>query len=391
MSPEQACRPDAAARRMQPGLDQRTAGLDPAGQVLLTDLALGAQRDHRRLRVVAVAGLDRRLQLAQLFDVHGRAPRFRQPPAVAAAGPCGNSANSRSRRRARAMPSRGRGRGRGTERSSRIAPGLTAQHDDPVGQEQRLVEIVGDEKHGRAVALPQADQLLLQRLAGQGVERAERLVQQEHGRTGHQRAGEGGALRHAAGQRLGQRLGEAARGPTRAISAAARRSRSVRGRWRGRPNATLSMTSSHGIRRGSWNTMPTLGEGPVERCAVQEMRPWLGASSPATRRRSVLLPQPLAPTTARISPSATLQGDLAQGLVAVGEALADPLELEHDASLLRREAVLPPHQPAGQEDDQRIGEPCPGSRTGRAHPGSARRCRPSARRAGDSRDPPRHP
>ena len=61
-----------------------------------------------------------------------------------------------------------------------MRPGPTAQHDHSVGQEQRLVEIVGDQEHGRPVPLPECDQLLLQRLAGQGVERAERLVQQQH-------------------------------------------------------------------------------------------------------------------------------------------------------------------------------------------------------------------
>ena len=48
---------------------------------------------------------------------------------------------------------------------------MAAQHDHAIGQEQRLVEIVGDQEHGRPVALPQAEQLLLQRLAGQRVER----------------------------------------------------------------------------------------------------------------------------------------------------------------------------------------------------------------------------
>ena len=52
------------------------------------------------------------------------------------------------------------------------------------------------------------------------------------------------------------------------------------GRWRGRPNATLSLTLSHGISRGSWNTMPTLGEGPVKGVPSNEMRPWVGGVEP---------------------------------------------------------------------------------------------------------------
>ena len=40
----------AAGGRVQPGLDQRPAGLDLAGEAFAGELALGAQRDHRALR-----------------------------------------------------------------------------------------------------------------------------------------------------------------------------------------------------------------------------------------------------------------------------------------------------------------------------------------------------
>ena len=138
--------------------------------------------------------------------------------------------SSRSRRRASATPSRGRGRGSGTGRSRRMRPGLAAQHDHAVGEEQRLVEIVGDQEHGRAGrAAHEAEQLLLQRLPGQRVERAERLVQQQHGRAGDQGAGEGRALRHAAGQRLRAGHRRSRRGRPARASPAASRSRSARG------------------------------------------------------------------------------------------------------------------------------------------------------------------
>ena len=45
---------------------------------------------------------------------------------------------------------------------------------------------------------------------GLGVERAERLVEQQHVGLGGERPGDGHALAHAAGQLAGQRVGELA-------------------------------------------------------------------------------------------------------------------------------------------------------------------------------------
>src|SRR2546428_10612485 len=50
-----------------------------------------------------------------------------------------------------------------------------AEDDDAVAQIDRLVDIVRDEEDRLARALPDAGQLLLHRLAGLRVERAERL------------------------------------------------------------------------------------------------------------------------------------------------------------------------------------------------------------------------
>ncbi|MOA00359.1 hypothetical protein D3C78_1197170 [compost metagenome] len=59
------------------------------------------------------------------------------------------------------------------------------------------------------MALGQLQQQVLQLHAGEGVHRAERLVEQQHLRARVQAAGDGHALRHAAGQLLGQGVGEA--------------------------------------------------------------------------------------------------------------------------------------------------------------------------------------
>ena len=54
-----------------------------------------------------------------------------------------------------------------------------AEHDDPVGQEDRLVDTVRDEHHRLAVDLEKLEQLDLHQLADLRVERAERLVHEK--------------------------------------------------------------------------------------------------------------------------------------------------------------------------------------------------------------------
>src|SRR5262245_11943298 len=68
--------PAAAGAWMQASLDQCPAGVHAAGDAL-ADAPLGAQGDERRLRVGAVALLDRSLEGLQLFCVHGIAAEER--------------------------------------------------------------------------------------------------------------------------------------------------------------------------------------------------------------------------------------------------------------------------------------------------------------------------
>ena len=74
------------------------------------------------------------------------------------------------------------------------------QQHDPVGQEHRLADRMGDEQDGLARLHPDALQLQIHLVARHGVERAERLVhQQDFGIVG-ERAGDRRALPHAARQ-----------------------------------------------------------------------------------------------------------------------------------------------------------------------------------------------
>ena len=115
-------------------------------------------------------------------------------------------------------------------------------HGDAVGHGERLVLVVGDQHEGDADRLLQAAQLDLHLLAQLLVERRQRLVEQQHLRPHHQRAGQRDALALAAGQlvraalaepgqrHLRQRLLDAAPFLRRAepAAASARRRRSAR-------------------------------------------------------------------------------------------------------------------------------------------------------------------
>jgi hypothetical protein len=77
-------------------------------------------------------------------------------------------------------------------------------HDrDPVGHGQRLTLVMGDVDEGDPHLVLDALELYLHLLAELQVQRAQRLVQEQHPRIHHQRAGERDALLLAAGEHRG--------------------------------------------------------------------------------------------------------------------------------------------------------------------------------------------
>ncbi len=77
------------------------------------------------------------------------------------------------------------------------------ENRDPVGHRQRLALVVGDEDESDAERAAAGLQLLLHLLAQLQVERAQRLVEQQHLRLVDQRAGQRHALALAAGKLSG--------------------------------------------------------------------------------------------------------------------------------------------------------------------------------------------
>ena len=87
--------------------------------------------------------------------------------------------------------------------------GAAGHHDDAVGEEDGLLDRVGDEHHGRLGLDVDALELGLQIRPGERVERAERLVHQQHRGLVREHAGDRDALLHAAGELAGVLVGEA--------------------------------------------------------------------------------------------------------------------------------------------------------------------------------------
>ena len=89
------------------------------------------------------------------------------------------------------------------------AAGPRAHDVDLVGQVDRLLDVVGDEHHGLLEVAPELHQPFLHLQLGLRIERAERLVEQDHVGVEQQRAQQRRALAHAARQRVGIEMLEA--------------------------------------------------------------------------------------------------------------------------------------------------------------------------------------
>ena len=200
-------------RRLAPA-DEAAVGLDRTTR----EAAL-----HRRVRlaVAEATGGDRGDPLPESLVHHltrasERAPASERPAAACVAGerndgvmtwsfPSYRTGWPRARRSDGGTPACAAGRacagaGSRSGRPRSIRPGRRRHHDDAVGEEHRLGDRVGDEQRGGGPLRPDPLQLEVEALAGHLVERAERLVEQQHLGLGDQRAGDRDALAHAAGQ-----------------------------------------------------------------------------------------------------------------------------------------------------------------------------------------------
>ena len=173
-----------------------------------------------------------------------------------------------STRPANVVDRRSRGRVEADGNLGADVAGVGAQHDHPVGEQHRLLDVVGDDADGLGREIgrsPQLQQLGAQVLGGEHVERGERFVHQQHVRFEHQRAGEADSLAHAARELLGI-------GGLEAVEADEVDRRSARPCALGggtprasRPSSTFCCTVSHGSSAKLWNTIAVPGLAPSNR------------------------------------------------------------------------------------------------------------------------------
>ncbi len=196
-----------------------------------------------------------------------------------------------------------RGRGRSIVDDLDDAARPRRHHDHAVGEEHRFRDAVRDEQHGLAAARAQM-RSSSRFIARASSRRARRRARPSGAAT--DRAPARGRCRRAAACRPRARsgialeavepdqLGELARAPL--VLPRSRRCISI-------GSITLSSTVRQGSSTGAWNTMPTSRLGPSTGRPRSSTSPLVRRSRPARILSSVLLPQPLGPTTVTNSPS----------------------------------------------------------------------------------------
>lgn len=87
-------------------------------------------------------------------------------------------------------------------------PRTGGHDDDAVAHVDGFVDVMGDEDHGGAAGIPEAENFILHAHAGEGIESAEGFVEKKDFGMIDESAGEGDALSHAAGEMMGKGGGE---------------------------------------------------------------------------------------------------------------------------------------------------------------------------------------
>ena len=211
-------------------------------------------------------------------------------------------------------------------------------HDhDAVGHGERLLLVVGHHDRRHAEAPLELLDLVAQVHPHLGVERGQRLVEQQEPGRGGQRAGQRDPLLLAAGELGRDTCRRASASPTRSSSSWTRRATSalrhprvlepvgdVLGRRSGSGRARRTGTR---CRNRAWSAAAPRCRGPS--CSI---RPVVWMSSPAIARSSVVLPHPDGPRKQTNSPSYDLERDVVEGGEGA-ELLGEPARSGGTASL----------------------------------------------------------
>ena len=189
------------------------------------------------------------------------------------------------------------------------AAGVFAQHDDAVGQQHGLLNVVGDDEDGlggNGLLAPELQQFAAQVLGGEHVESGEWLVHEEDFGFDDEGAGKADALLHAAGEFLGIGLLEAVEADGVENFKAAFAALEGVDAARLERGFHVFKNSEPGKKREALKDDGDVGRAIANRrLPCQRTSPAEGRVRPVSMRSSVLLPEPEGPSKARIWPGST--------------------------------------------------------------------------------------
>ena len=132
-----------------------------------------------------------------------------------------------------------------------ILPGLADMMTTRSARYNRLIHAVGHKENGLPMVFPDAQQLFLEQYPRVSIQRTERLVHQQYFGIIGKGSGDGHPLAHAAGQFMRERSGKFRHPHHVEIVICYLQSFALLQTRKLRPDATLSMTGSHGKREYS--------------------------------------------------------------------------------------------------------------------------------------------
>jgi hypothetical protein len=181
----------------------------------------------------------------------------------------------------------------------RDAPRRRRHHDELGREEQRLLDAVRDEEEHLLRLPPQLQDQLLDLLARQRVECAERLVHQHHLGIARERASEADPLLHAARKLVDRMIGELLEADEAQL---VERDAAALVFWRAaHPQAERDVLGDvePGHQRVLLEHDAALGAGPVTGLPSRTISPAEYCMNPAMQDKSVVLPQPERPARRR--------------------------------------------------------------------------------------------
>ena len=187
-----------------------------------------------------------------------------------------------------------------------------ASHDhDPIGELERLLLVMGDEHRGVAGLVVDLAQPAAQVAAHLGIERPERLIEQQHPRFDGERPGERHALPLAAGELRREAVAKA--GELHQLEKLERRACGLRSPPGAAPRGRTLQAEGDIVENRHMAEQRIVLEHEADiavPCTLSaeasslpnQISPAVGISSPAISRSNVVLPEPDGPSSARSSP-----------------------------------------------------------------------------------------